>query len=115
MFEVDKSGYRGVKRRAYLEQALKTRGCSCLVLNESAGTTSGEQRRRDERFSHRSGRRLTSGLCEQLFKKYTPDPSFTRQRKQHHGDRKKEVMILFNNVQPFVELGNPPSFTRITY
>ena len=92
MFEVDKSGYRGVKGRAYLEQALKIRGCSRLVLNESAGTTNGEQSRRDERFSHRSGRRLTSGLCEQLFKKYTPHPSFTRQRKQHRGERAK-VMI----------------------
>jgi hypothetical protein len=89
MFEVKKSGYRGVKGRAYLEQPLEIRGCSRLVLNESAGTTNGEQRRRDKCFSHRSGRRLTSGLSDQSFTSHTAPPSFTRQRKQHRGDRAK--------------------------
>ena len=101
------SGYRGVKWGGCLEQALETRGCPRLVLKESRGTTIGEQRRRDARFSHWSGRRLTSGLCEQLFNRYTPHTSFTRQRMQHRGDRAKVLIMLLNNVQPWLQLGNP--------
>ena len=64
----------GLAIRPLTYPAFKIRGCSRLVLNESAGTTGGEQRRGDEGFSHRSRRRLTSGLCEQRLKKHTPPP-----------------------------------------
>src|SRR5512143_498285 len=54
----------GLAIRPLTYPAFKIRGCSRLVLNESAGTTGGEQRRGDEGFSDRSGRRLMRGLCE---------------------------------------------------
>ena len=63
------------------DPALTIRGRYGLDSNESADTTDGEQRRYDERLSHRSGRRLTSGLSKQFYKSQAPPLSFpfTRQ------------------------------------
>ena len=72
----------GLAIRPLTYPALETRGCSRLVLNESAGTTGGEQRRRDVRVSPRNRRRLTCDLSEQGIKKQTPPPSVTRQAKK---------------------------------
>ena len=41
---------------------LTTRGRSCIVSNEAADATDGEQCRGDERLSHQNGKRLTTGL-----------------------------------------------------
>ena len=72
----------GLAIRPLTYPALETSGCSCLVLNESAGTTGGEQRRRDVRVSPRNRRRLMCDLSEQGFKKHMPHLSVTRQAKK---------------------------------
>jgi hypothetical protein len=60
------------------QPAIKTRGKAVIVSNESTDATDGEHCRRDERPSHRSGRRFTSCLSEQVFRRHLPLLSFTR-------------------------------------
>jgi hypothetical protein len=71
------------------DPALTIRERSGLVSNEAADTTHREQRRCDEGFSHRIGRRLTSCLSEQILKNHTSPLSFSiylRDREQQRGN-----------------------------
>jgi hypothetical protein len=51
----------GLSVRLLRDPELTTWGKSCIVANESAGATDGEQRRRNERFPPRSERRYANG------------------------------------------------------
>ena len=94
------------------DPALTIRGRYGLVSNEIADTTDGEQRRCDERLSHRSGRRLTSCLSKQFYKSHTPPFScsiYPPDREQQRGDVLSLVSNLYDeytNPRPFEELGN---------
>jgi len=74
----------GLAIRPLRHPALMMRTISRLVSNESADATDGKQRLCDERLSHRSGMRLTSGLCAGFFKRQTLPPSFTRRTANRH-------------------------------
>lgn len=69
----------GLSIRPRRDPALTIRGRSGLVPNLTAETTDMEQGRSDDRFSHGSVRRLTSGLSDLSFTSHTAPPSFTRQ------------------------------------
>ena len=58
--------------RPWRDPTLTIKRRSDLVSNEFADTTDGEHFRCDERLSHQSGRRLTSCLSNQCFKRHTP-------------------------------------------
>ena len=94
------------------DPALTIRGRYGLDSHESADTTDGEQRRYDERLSHRSGRRLTSGLSKQFYKSHTPPFScsiYLPDTEQQRGDvlsLVRNVYDEYTNAQPFEELGN---------
>ena len=53
---------------------LTTWGKFCIVANESAGATDGEQRRWDERFPPRSGRRFAIALHSGFFHSHDRPP-----------------------------------------
>lgn len=91
-------------------------GRSCLISNESADTTDGEQRRSDEWFVHRSRRGLTKGPGEQFFKKHMPPYcSFTHPKwtasslpDSATGQNAKLYRDTYERMQPFMELGLLP-------
>lgn len=64
----------GLSVRPLRDPELTTWGKSCIVANESAGATDGEQRRWNERFPPRSGRRFANALHSGFFHSHDRPP-----------------------------------------
>ena len=96
------------------DPALTIKEVSGLVSNESADTTDEEHFRSDDRLSHRSGRRLTSGLSDQCSRSHMLPLSlsiYLRDKKQQRDDvlsLMRSMYCKYKSAQPFGELGNLP-------
>lgn len=91
----------GFSVRPLRDPELTTGGKSCIVSNESAGATDREQRRRNERVSPRSGRRLTNGPHNGFFHRHDK-PQCARQIMDYAVQAGEQHMIRrMTSVEPY--------------